>query len=63
LYARPHDHFKVRVFESAAIMLYLCEHFDHAGHFVPRDSRLRAECLSWVFWQMGSAPYVGGGFG
>ena len=49
----------VRVFESGAILLYLAEKF---GAFVPTGAG-RAECLSWLFWQMGSAPYVGGGFG
>ena len=49
----------IRVFESGAILLYLAEKF---GAFVPQDER-RAECLSWLFWQMGSAPYLGGGFG
>jgi GSH-dependent disulfide-bond oxidoreductase len=49
----------VRVFESGAILLYLAEKF---GAFVPTDVT-RAECLSWLFWQMGSAPYLGGGFG
>jgi GSH-dependent disulfide-bond oxidoreductase len=50
----------VRVFESGAILLHLAEKF---GAFVPTDAALRAECLSWLFWQMGSAPYLGGGFG
>jgi GSH-dependent disulfide-bond oxidoreductase len=50
----------VRVFESGAILLYLAEKF---GAFVPADPAARAECLSWLFWQMGSAPYLGGGFG
>ena len=50
----------VRVFESGAILLYLAEKF---GAFVPTDPVRRAECLSWLFWQMGSAPYLGGGFG
>ena len=50
-----------RVFESGAILLYLSEKF--GGAFLPTDPSLRAECLSWLFWQMGSAPYLGGGFG
>lgn len=50
----------VRVFESAAILLYLAEKF---GEFMPTTQPARAECLSWLFWQMGSAPYLGGGFG
>lgn len=50
----------VRVFESGAILLYLAEKF---GAFVPTGGPARAECLSWLFWQMGSAPYLGGGFG
>jgi GST-like protein len=49
----------IRVFESGAILLYLAEKF---GAFLPID-HTRAECLSWLFWQMGSTPYVGGGFG
>ncbi len=49
-----------RVFESAAIMLYLAEKF---GAFIPRDPAQRTEMFSWLFWQMGSAPFVGGGFG
>ncbi len=50
----------VRVFESGAILLYLAEKF---GAFLPADTARRAECLSWLFWQMGSAPFLGGGFG
>ena len=51
----------VRVFESGAILQYLAEKFDNA--FLPTQRAARAECLSWLFWQMGSAPYLGGGFG
>jgi GST-like protein len=50
----------IRVFESGSILLYLAEKF---GAFLPTERAARAECLSWLFWQMGSAPYVGGGFG
>jgi GST-like protein len=50
----------VRVFESGSILVYLAEKF---GAFLPTEGAARAECLSWLFWQMGSAPYVGGGFG
>lgn len=49
-----------RVFESGAILVYLAEKFDA---FLPTDPSERAECMSWLFWQMGSAPYLGGGFG
>ena len=49
-----------RVFESGAILMYLAEKH---GEFLPADLSARAECLSWVFWQMGSAPFLGGGFG
>ncbi|MFM5948355.1 MAG: glutathione-dependent disulfide-bond oxidoreductase [Novosphingobium sp.] len=49
-----------RVFESGAIMLHLAEKF---GAFIPTDGKGRAECLSWLMWQMGSAPFIGGGFG
>jgi GSH-dependent disulfide-bond oxidoreductase len=50
----------IRVFESGSILLYLAEKF---GVFLPKDIKTRTECLSWLFWQMGSAPYLGGGFG
>jgi GST-like protein len=50
----------IRVFESGAILVYLAEKF---GAFLPTEPSARAECLSWLFWQMGSAPYLGGGFG
>ena len=50
----------VRLFESGAILLYLADKF---GALIPEEPDLRTECLSWLFWQMGSAPYLGGGFG
>jgi len=50
----------IRVFESGSILMYLAEKF---GEFLPTDPAKRAETLSWLFWQMGSAPYLGGGFG
>ena len=50
----------IRVFESGAILVHLAEKF---GAFLPTDPAARAETLSWLFWQMGSAPYLGGGFG
>ncbi len=50
----------IRVFESGAILMHLAEKF---GAFLPTQPAQRAECLSWLFWQMGSAPYLGGGFG
>ena len=50
----------VRVFESGAILVYLAEKF---GAFLPTEPAARAEVMSWLFWQMGSAPYLGGGFG
>jgi GSH-dependent disulfide-bond oxidoreductase len=50
----------IRVFESGAILVYLAEKF---GAFLPTAVERRAECLSWLFWQMGSAPFLGGGFG
>jgi GST-like protein len=50
----------IRVFESGAILLHLAEKF---GAFLPTDPAKRAEALSWLFWQMGAAPYLGGGFG
>jgi GST-like protein len=53
--ARP-----IRVFESGAILVHLAEKF---GEFLPTDRAARAECLSWLFWQMGAGPFLGGGFG
>src|SRR5207237_2198358 len=50
----------IRVFESGAILMHLAEKF---GAFLPASGAARAECLSWLFWQMGSAPLLGGGFG
>ena len=50
----------IRVFESGAILMHLAEKF---GALLPTEAAARAECLSWLFWQMGSAPYLGGGFG
>ncbi len=50
----------VRIFESGAILTYLAEKF---GEFLPAEVHARAECQSWLFWQMGSAPFLGGGFG
>lgn len=58
-----HDHSgpePIRVFESGAILVHLAEKFDA---FLPKEAAARAECFSWLFWQMGSAPYLGGGFG
>jgi len=49
-----------RVFESGAILIYVAEKF---GAFIPQDSSARAECLSWLMWQMGAGPFLGGGFG
>lgn len=50
----------IRIFESGAILMHLAEKF---GAFLPTEPSLRAECLSWLFWQVGSTPYLGGGFG
>ena len=50
----------IRVFESGSILLYLDEKF---GAYLPKDLKTRTECLSWLFWQMGSTPFLGGGFG
>lgn len=49
-----------RVFESGSILMYLAEKF---GAFIPEDHKARTECMNWLMWQMGSAPYLGGGFG
>jgi len=49
-----------RVFESGAILVYLAEKFNA---FLPKEPSAKAECLSWLFWQIGSAPFLGGGFG
>jgi GSH-dependent disulfide-bond oxidoreductase len=54
------DRVPVRIFESGAILVHLAEKF---GAFLPTETAARAECLSWLFWQVGSAPYLGGGFG
>ena len=62
-YLEP-DEEPVRVFETSAIMLYLCETFDVDEAFLPpKNDSMRAECLSWLCWVHGSAPYLGGGFG
>ncbi len=50
----------IRIFESGSILVYLAEKF---GALLPTDRKTRAECMSWLFWQMGAAPYLGGGFG
>lgn len=52
-----------RIFESGSILLYLAETYDKDGVFLPKDKAKRTEVLNWLFWQMGSAPYIGGGFG
>ena len=54
------DEKPIFVFESGSILLYLAEKFNH---FLPNDSRVKVECMNWLFWQMSSAPYLGGGFG
>ncbi|NMP16240.1 glutathione-dependent disulfide-bond oxidoreductase [Thalassotalea sp. Y01] len=51
---------EINVFESGSILLYLADKF---GEFIPKDSAKRAQCMNWLFWQMGSGPYLGGGFG
>ena len=56
-YSGPHP---IKLFETGAILLHLAEKF---GHFIPRDPVGRAECLSWLFWQVGSAPFLPGGLG
>jgi len=52
-----------RVFESCAIMMYLAEKYDTDANFLPKEYPARAECISWVMWQMAGAPFIGGGFG
>jgi len=51
----------VRVFESASILLYIAENFDKDNKFLPKDPQGRIETISWLFWQIGSSPYLGGG--
>ncbi|CAE7243811.1 yghU, partial [Symbiodinium necroappetens] len=53
----------VRVFESGSILMYLCDKFDKDGVFLPKEYPARAEVQNWLMWQMGSAPFIGGGFG
>mmetsp|Transcript_17295 Transcript_17295/g.45771 ORF Transcript_17295/g.45771 Transcript_17295/m.45771 type:complete len:301 (+) Transcript_17295:55-957(+) len=53
----------VRIFESGAILMYLADKYDKDGVFFPKEYPARAECTSWLMWQMGSAPFIGGGFG
>ena len=53
----------VRVFESGSILMYLADKYDKDGVFLPKEYPARAECQSWLMWQMGSAPFIGGGFG
>ncbi|CAK9063100.1 Disulfide-bond oxidoreductase YghU (GSH-dependent disulfide-bond oxidoreductase YghU) (GST N2-2) (Organic hydroperoxidase) [Durusdinium trenchii] len=53
----------VRVFESGSILLYLADKFDKEGRFFPKEYPARAECQNWLMWQMGTAPFLGGGFG
>ncbi|CAJ1444888.1 unnamed protein product [Effrenium voratum] len=53
----------VRVFESGAILMYLADKYDKDGVFMPKEYPARAECQNWLMWQMGSAPFIGGGFG
>jgi len=52
-----------RIFESGAILMYLADKFDKDGKFFPKEYPARAECQSWLMWQMGSTPFIGGGFG
>ena len=54
------DEKPIFVFESGSILLYLAEKFNH---FLPKETKLKVECMNWLFWQMSSAPYLGGGFG
>ena len=65
LHYTSEDATPVRVFETSAILIYLCEQFDTDNAYLPpiKEAAHRAECMSWLLWVHGSAPYLGGGFG